>query len=202
MFQPSHPPPLVRLVREEKKLISISVDNLLSSPRLCEAESPLGWERYVFCLNPAEFTDFEQLLRHDKCLKGYYVDKVQYDWEPPTKAGRKGRYILRMSSGVHERFVCEVSYAITLGIKQLADHVEQEGGGPGRKTAAELRQVCSTGCNAFACTSQCWRAAAAAKRQSRREEVPISPSLIPRSRISQPYWRRCRAVSSEDIYRI
>ncbi len=99
MFQPSHPPPLVPLVSEEKKLISISVDNLLSSLRLCEAELPLGWERYVFCLNPAEFTEFEQLLGHDKLLKEYYVDKVQYDWEPPTKASRKGRYILRMSSG-------------------------------------------------------------------------------------------------------
>ncbi len=82
---------------------------------------------YVFCLTPAEFTEFEQLLGPDQWLKGYYEDKVKYDWEPPRKVGEKGRYILRKFPGGHERFVCEVSDAITLGIKQLADHVEQDG---------------------------------------------------------------------------
>ncbi|KAK3045343.1 hypothetical protein LTR09_013022 [Extremus antarcticus] len=101
---------------------------------------------YVFCLTPAEFTEFEQLLGPDQWLKGYYEDKVKYDWEPPRKVGEKGRYILRKFPGGHERFVCEVSDAITLGIKQLADHVEQDG----RKTAAELRQVYSTGSKTLA----------------------------------------------------
>lgn len=93
----------------------------------------------VFRLTTSEYDDLHRRIQENETLRGYYEDKVYYDWEAPRADRPKGKYILRQrGSHYEEYFKAEVTEAIRVEVKALALRLEETGD---TNTASELRLV-------------------------------------------------------------
>lgn len=93
----------------------------------------------VFRLTTSEYDELHQRIRGDETLRGYYEDKVYYDWEAPYAGRPKGKYVLRQRGSNYEGyFQAQVTRAIKDGLTALALRLEETGD---TNTASELRLV-------------------------------------------------------------
>ncbi|KAI6914655.1 hypothetical protein KC318_g1866 [Hortaea werneckii] len=93
----------------------------------------------VFRLTSSEYDELHQRIQGDETLRGYYEDKIYYDWESPHAERPKGKYILRQrGSNYEEYFKAEVKEAIRDELKALALRLEETGD---TNTARELSLV-------------------------------------------------------------
>ncbi|KAI6912115.1 hypothetical protein KC318_g1907 [Hortaea werneckii] len=119
-----------------------SVDNLYRVLCSLEAGYPCidadeTW--CVFRLTTSEYDELHQRIQGDETLKGYYEDKVYYDWDPPRAERPKGKYVLRQrGSNYEEYFKAEVTGAIKDEVAALASRLEETGDS---NTASDLRLV-------------------------------------------------------------
>ncbi|KAI7211058.1 hypothetical protein KC333_g7877 [Hortaea werneckii] len=93
----------------------------------------------VFRLTTSEYDELHQRIRWDETLRGYYEDKIYYDWEAPYVGRLKGKYVLRQrGSNYEEYFKAEVTEAIRDEVKALALRLGETGD---TNTARELSLV-------------------------------------------------------------
>ena len=93
----------------------------------------------VFRLTTSEYDELHQRIRGDETLRGYYEDKVYYDWEAPYAGRPKGKYVLRQRGSNYEGyFQAQVTRAIKDGLTALALRLEETGD---TETAKELSLV-------------------------------------------------------------
>ncbi|KAK4543761.1 hypothetical protein LTR36_004794 [Oleoguttula mirabilis] len=144
---PSHLPPSPPL--SPKRRVQSTVDRLISILRLHKAgkpqqatESESDWR--TFRLSPHEFAELgERLEREEEGLRGWYEDRVRYDYEPRAAGGE---YVLRMPSATHEGFIARVEDGIARAIAALVERLGGGGSGDGEgdddvKAAGCVREV-------------------------------------------------------------
>lgn len=133
------PPASPKSKSKPRKRTSLSsVDRLVSALRLLRAGKAVGegsdWQ--TFHLSRAEFAQFERRLEADSALHAWYCDKARYDWE-----AQNGRFVLRMPTAVHERFIARVEDAIGEGIAGLAARLGRSEDGREKEVAVELNKI-------------------------------------------------------------
>ncbi|KAI7317783.1 hypothetical protein KC315_g10293 [Hortaea werneckii] len=93
----------------------------------------------VFRLTTSEYDDLHQRIQGDETFRGYYEDKIYYDWKAPCVGRSKGKYVLRQrGSNYEEYFKAEVTEAIRDEVKALALRLGETGD---TNTARELSLV-------------------------------------------------------------
>ena len=116
------------------------VDRLIGTLRLLRAgklEQGADWR--VFRLSWEDFEAFERRLEEDVGLRGWYEDKVRYDWEVDKK--QQGQYTLRMPTKLHERFSALVEDAIVTSLAKLAERLGKSEDEYRRKAGKQLKEV-------------------------------------------------------------
>ncbi|KAI7288376.1 hypothetical protein KC343_g572 [Hortaea werneckii] len=98
----------------------------------------------AFRLTAQEYKELQYRLQCDETLRGWYEDKVRYDWVAPSTRRQRphGCYVLRMPSRVQELFTVKVTQAFEDGIKALVQELERSGN---FQTALALETVESGG---------------------------------------------------------
>lgn len=97
----------------------------------------------VFRLTTSEYDELHQRIQGEETLRGYYEDKISYDWEPPRAERPKGKYVLHQRGSNYEGyFQAQVTRAIKDGLTALALRLVETGD---NKTARELSHVLEGG---------------------------------------------------------
>lgn len=82
----------------------------------------------VFQLTAGEYDELHQRIQENETVRGYYEDKIYYDWEPPRAECPRGKYVLRQrGSHYEEYFKPEVTEAVKDELTALALRLEKMG---------------------------------------------------------------------------
>ncbi|KAI7263317.1 hypothetical protein KC345_g9192 [Hortaea werneckii] len=93
----------------------------------------------VFRLTAGEYNELHQRIQGNETVRGYYEDKIYYDWDPPRAERSRGKYVLRQrGSNYEESFKAEVTDAKKDQLTALALRLEKTGD---INTAKELSLV-------------------------------------------------------------
>ncbi|KAI6804160.1 hypothetical protein KC332_g15323 [Hortaea werneckii] len=56
----------------------------------------------VYRLTAGEYDELNQRIQGNETVRGYYEDKIYYDWEPPRAERPMGKYVLRQRGSNYE----------------------------------------------------------------------------------------------------